>query len=92
MRGAELRKEEHSVRNSQGSTREVALSAGRGTVPGGARPGTISPWSSKATDIALHCGLEAVERLERGVAFYIEAEDQAKTQLSASISEGAGSR
>ena len=30
------------------------------------RPGTISPWSSKATDIASHCGLEAVERLERG--------------------------
>ncbi|ARO86340.1 phosphoribosylformylglycinamidine synthase [Nitrosospira lacus] len=36
------------------------------------RPGTISPWSSKATDIARHCGLEAVERLERGVAFYIQ--------------------
>ena len=26
------------------------------------RPGTISPWSTKATDIAHHCGLEAVER------------------------------
>ncbi len=36
------------------------------------RPGTISPWSTKATDIARHCGLEAVERLERGVAFYIQ--------------------
>ena len=36
------------------------------------RPGTISPWSSKATDIARHCGLEAMERLERGVAFYIQ--------------------
>ena len=30
------------------------------------RPGTISPWSSKATDIARHCGLEAVRRIERG--------------------------
>ena len=36
------------------------------------RPGTISPWSSKATDIARHCGLEAVLRLERGLAFYIQ--------------------
>ncbi|MBI2311389.1 MAG: phosphoribosylformylglycinamidine synthase [Betaproteobacteria bacterium] len=36
------------------------------------RPGTISPWSTKATDIARHCGLEAVERLERGVAYSIE--------------------
>ncbi|MCL6556811.1 MAG: phosphoribosylformylglycinamidine synthase [Burkholderiales bacterium] len=34
------------------------------------RLGTISPWSSKATDIAHHCGLEAVERIERGVAWY----------------------
>ncbi len=33
------------------------------------RPGTISPWSSKATDIARHCGLEAVQRIERGTAF-----------------------
>jgi len=36
------------------------------------RPGTISPWSSKATDIVHHCGLEAVARVERGVAYYIE--------------------
>jgi len=34
------------------------------------RPGTISPWSSKATDIAHNCGLEEVERLERGIAWY----------------------
>ncbi|WP_049254497.1 phosphoribosylformylglycinamidine synthase, partial [Shigella boydii] len=37
------------------------------------RPGTISPWSSKATDIAHNCGLQQVNRLERGVAYYIEA-------------------
>jgi phosphoribosylformylglycinamidine synthase len=30
------------------------------------RPGTISPWSSKATDIAQVCGLPAVRRIERG--------------------------
>ncbi|KAH9942533.1 phosphoribosylformylglycinamidine synthase [Epithele typhae] len=34
------------------------------------RPGSISPWSSKATDIATICKLEHhVERLERGVAY-----------------------
>ena len=35
------------------------------------RPGTISPWSSKSTDIAHNCGLNQVERLERGMAYYI---------------------
>ena len=35
------------------------------------RIGTISPWSSKATDIAWNCGLAAVERIERGIAFRI---------------------
>jgi len=35
------------------------------------RPGTISPWSSKSTDIAHNCGLTKVERLERGMAYYI---------------------
>jgi phosphoribosylformylglycinamidine synthase len=33
------------------------------------RIGTISPWSSKATDIARNCGLEAVRRIERGTTF-----------------------
>ena len=37
------------------------------------RPGTISPWSSKATDIAHNCGLASIKRLERGVAYYVEA-------------------
>jgi phosphoribosylformylglycinamidine synthase len=35
------------------------------------RMGTQSPWSSKATDIALHCGLANVERIERGVAYRV---------------------
>ena len=35
------------------------------------RPGTISPWSSKATDVARLCGLESVDRIERGVAWSI---------------------
>ena len=37
------------------------------------RPGTISPWSTKATEIAWRCGLSKIERLERGVAFYLSA-------------------
>ncbi|MDH5217084.1 MAG: phosphoribosylformylglycinamidine synthase [Gammaproteobacteria bacterium] len=37
------------------------------------RPGTISPWSSKATDILHHCGLETVRRIERGVVFYLSS-------------------
>ena len=41
------------------------------TVP---RPGTISPWSSKATDIARVCGLVAVRRIERGKAWRITAD------------------
>ncbi|WP_028294558.1 phosphoribosylformylglycinamidine synthase [Oceanobacter kriegii] len=44
------------------------------------RFGTISPWSSKATDIAHNCGLAKVDRLERGIAYYVTgatAEDRA---------------
>ncbi len=33
------------------------------------RFGTISPWSSKATDIAKVCGLDAVLRIERGIVW-----------------------
>lgn len=34
------------------------------------RTGSISPWSSKATDIAKHCGLQKILRIERGTALY----------------------
>ncbi|WJV52829.1 phosphoribosylformylglycinamidine synthase [Prodigiosinella aquatilis] len=44
------------------------------------RPGTISPWSSKATDIAHNCGLQKVLRLERGLAFYIHAPTLSEAQ------------
>jgi phosphoribosylformylglycinamidine synthase len=37
------------------------------------RAGTLSPWSSKATDIAHVCGLAAVERIERGIEYRIAA-------------------
>ena len=34
------------------------------------RVGTISPWSSKATDIGQNCGFSSVKRIERGIAYY----------------------
>jgi phosphoribosylformylglycinamidine synthase len=46
------------------------------------RPGTISPWSSKATDIAHNCGLTQIDRLERGVAYYVEASTLSESQWS----------
>lgn len=58
---------------------ERLLTYGPRSTPGDARGdllvvvpriGTISPWSSKATDIAHRCGLSSVERIERGVAWY----------------------
>jgi phosphoribosylformylglycinamidine synthase len=36
------------------------------------RAGTISPWSSKATDIAQVCGLAAVRRIERGIRYELD--------------------
>jgi phosphoribosylformylglycinamidine synthase len=36
------------------------------------RHGTISPWSSKATDIALACDLTAVRRIERGICYALK--------------------
>jgi phosphoribosylformylglycinamidine synthase len=35
------------------------------------RLGTISPWASKATDIAHNCGMAHIHRVERGVAFTV---------------------
>ncbi|MBI3936208.1 MAG: phosphoribosylformylglycinamidine synthase, partial [Betaproteobacteria bacterium] len=46
------------------------------------RLGTISPWSSKATDIAHHCGLDAVLRVERGVAYTLHKRDGAALTAS----------
>ena len=51
------------------------------------RLGTQSPWSTKATDIARRCGLEGVERIERGMACWIsglrDASREARTSASA---------
>ncbi|MGR9013170.1 MAG: hypothetical protein ACU83U_05945, partial [Gammaproteobacteria bacterium] len=37
------------------------------------RSGTISPWSSKATEIAQRCGLSEVKRIERGIEYTIDS-------------------
>jgi phosphoribosylformylglycinamidine synthase len=42
------------------------------------RIGTISPWASRATDIVKHCGLEAVQRVERGVAYFVQTKNGEK--------------
>ncbi len=45
------------------------------------RSGTISPWSSKATEIARRCGLFEVKRIERGIEYILDG----YTPSSASI-------
>lgn len=50
------------------------------------RIGTISPWSSKATDIAHNCGLAQIKRIERGIAYCFDGEQLSKEQLAEFIS------
>lgn len=53
------------------------------------RIGTISPWASKATDIAHNCGLTQIHRIERGIAYYVVfsslVTEQQKNEFSALI-------
>ena len=45
------------------------------------RPGSVSPWSSKATDISVLCNLaNHIKRLERGVAFVVRIHDGVLSQ------------
>ena len=46
------------------------------------RPGTISPWASKATDIAHNCGLDAIRRIERGIVYYIDSRDTLPLEIA----------
>ena len=64
------------TREEERTVREL-LTDGRAEVPSSdarahyctvtPRPGTISPWSSKATDVLKRCGLDKVSRVERGI-------------------------
>ena len=49
------------------------------------RPGTISPWSSKATDILHACGLDGIDRIERGVCYGIRLAPTATVQSLDSV-------
>jgi phosphoribosylformylglycinamidine synthase len=53
------------------------------------RIGTISPWSSKATDIARACALGAVRRIERGIAYYVSgaAADERRAEVAAVLAD-----
>ena len=44
------------------------------------RLGTISPWSSKATELVRRCGLEAVRRVERGTAWFLSGDRPAESE------------
>ena len=44
------------------------------------RHGTISPWSSKATDIAHACDLGAVRRVERGICYGLQFKGRASQE------------
>ncbi|HSC47245.1 MAG TPA: phosphoribosylformylglycinamidine synthase, partial [Gammaproteobacteria bacterium] len=61
----------------RGLLEKLLLNGAPGATPTGSlilvvpRIGTVSPWASKATDIAHNCGLKKVRRIERGSAFYL---------------------
>ena len=46
------------------------------------RKGTISPWSSKATDIFRNCGLKGIARVERGIRYCISSDGSGKSAAS----------
>ncbi|MEM7401523.1 MAG: phosphoribosylformylglycinamidine synthase, partial [Pseudomonadota bacterium] len=50
------------------------------------RFGTISPWSSKATDIAHNCGLKEVNRIERGIWYQFELSNSLTNKVKENLS------
>ena len=50
------------------------------------RKGTISPWSSKATDIFRNCGLNSILRVERGIRFRVRLEEHGAGGLDGLVS------
>lgn len=49
------------------------------------RFGTLSPWSSKANDIARNCGFTSIKRIERGIAYYLQGTQPLNTAASVAI-------
>ncbi|WP_262966403.1 phosphoribosylformylglycinamidine synthase [Methylobacter psychrophilus] len=50
------------------------------------RSGTISPWSSKATEIAQRCGLSTIKRIERGIEYLLAANKPLSTEVKTQLS------
>ncbi len=74
LAGAELEAEQRSALDrllQYGPKRQGRAVRGRSflAIP---RLGTISPWASKATDIAHICGLAQIQRLERATRYTVE--------------------
>ncbi len=51
------------------------------------RVGTVSPWSSKATDIARVCGLSAITRIERATEWTVTGQAIDGAQIGAALSD-----
>jgi phosphoribosylformylglycinamidine synthase len=51
------------------------------------RIGTTSPWSSKATDIAHVCGLDAIARIERCIAYAVSGTGLSVAALGAALAD-----
>ena len=69
---AELEPQERAILErllQYGPTKPPSYGSGDRAVVVVPRIGTLSPWSSKATDIARSCGLDKVRRLERGIVY-----------------------
>ncbi len=77
--GERVRRRLGSLLAPDGAPASAAPAATDATVYVIPRTGTVSPWSSKATDIFHVCGLEQVRRVERGACYCV----QARRKLSA---------
>ena len=62
-----------------GPSLDLAQAGGKRLMTVMPRTGTISPWSSKATDILAICGLTKIERVERGVRWFVHDDANVKT-------------
>ena len=76
----ELTEPEHAVlgRLLEDGAEPAPIAAGATRLWVVPRLGTISPWSSKATDIAKSCGLARVRRIERGVVWSLDGAGSAR--------------
>ncbi|HUX73974.1 MAG TPA: phosphoribosylformylglycinamidine synthase [Steroidobacteraceae bacterium] len=69
------RRQDGAVGVGEGGDRLGARSHALQTIVVTPRLGTVSPWSSKATDIAHVCGLWRLRRLERGTVYHLQSRE-----------------